>query len=216
MKLILLITGIAIVVVIVMFKKPIKLDPPSYRPKPRVVTPIEIPPGINNETRMNNPGINESNIQNENPMNKIDHVMYNLYISGWNCAMDEELLKKHNIKYILCINKENKKSEQIHDMYKRLGITWMDLELDDHPNEKIHELFEPTFNFIENSQEKGNVLVHCTAGMSRSAAIVTKYLMKKLKHKDGRSVTREEAYNILKQKRPIVNINPGFYEQLML
>lgn len=64
--------------------------------------------------------------------------------------------------------------------------------------------------FIDEAIEKGNILVHCLAGVSRSPTIVAAYLMykKKLRYK--------EALAIIKQTRPFVNPNPGFIEQLKL
>lgn len=52
------------------------------------------------------------------------------------------------------------------------------------------------------------VLVHCMAGVSRSAAVVTYYL---IKHK---GYTFDKAYDLLKSKRPIVNLHKWFYDWL--
>lgn len=56
--------------------------------------------------------------------------------------------------------------------------------------------------FIEGALErKENVLVHCKGGMSRSPAILCSYLMRKY------GLTFDQAYEILKQRRPVVGIN---------
>lgn len=54
----------------------------------------------------------------------------------------------------------------------------------------------------------GNVLVHCHMGISRSAAIILGYLMK------TKQWTLEKSLWVLKVKRPIVNPNPGFMDNL--
>ena len=52
------------------------------------------------------------------------------------------------------------------------------------------------------------VLVHCTAGVSRSAAFVAAYLMRKL------GVTRDACLNGMRRARPVIRPNDGFMRQL--
>ena len=52
------------------------------------------------------------------------------------------------------------------------------------------------------------ILIHCQAGKSRSASVIIYYLMKK------NNISFNKAYNILKQIKPDININIGFYNQL--
>lgn len=48
----------------------------------------------------------------------------------------------------------------------------------DFPSVKILELFEPTSRWILDRQAEGlNVLIHCAAGVSRSASFVIAHLM---------------------------------------
>ncbi|KAK5859325.1 hypothetical protein PBY51_020888 [Eleginops maclovinus] len=67
------------------------------------------------------------------------------------------------------------------------------------------------FLFIQEAVDGGGaVLVHCQAGRSRSATIITSYLMKK--HK----LSFTEAYHRLKTAKQDVQVNSGFEEQLRL
>lgn len=140
-------------------------------------------------------------------INTINHVYDNIYISGWGPSTNEEELKKYNIKYILCLNKENKKDVNTMNLYQKLGISHMYVEIYDDPSAQINKVFKACYDFIKSANGQ-NVLIHCTAGISRSATIVTMYLMNLL------NKPKEEVYKLLKSKRPIVNINPGFWNQL--
>lgn len=58
------------------------------------------------------------------------------------------------------------------------------------------------------SLQRGVALVHCNAGVSRSASIVIGYLMLR----EGLSF--DDALRQVKLARPSVCPNPGFYQQL--
>lgn len=80
------------------------------------------------------------------------------------------------------------------------------LEIDDFFLEDISVFFEESFKFIEGS--KGNVYVHCAAGVSRSATIVISYLMRKNNEK------YEDVFEFVKERRPSIGPNEGFVKQL--
>lgn len=114
-------------------------------------------------------------------------------------------------------------SKRIH-ILKSLGITnilvvgrglaqhypndfvYKSFEIDDIFLEDISIFFEESFKFIEES--KGNVYVHCAAGVSRSATIVIYYIMRKKNKK------YEDAYQFVKERRPSIAPNIGFVKQL--
>jgi dual specificity phosphatase 12 len=56
----------------------------------------------------------------------------------------------------------------------------------------------------------GAVLVHCQAGMSRSATVVAAFLMKELR------LDPVEAVTFLREKRPVVDPSETFWHQLGL
>ncbi|KAJ0421199.1 protein-tyrosine phosphatase-like protein [Aspergillus carlsbadensis] len=60
----------------------------------------------------------------------------------------------------------------------------------------------------EASAAKKRVLVHCSAAISRSPAVVAGYLISK------RGYTLEQSLEVLKSARPAVSPNKGFLEQL--
>lgn len=67
------------------------------------------------------------------------------------------------------------------------------------------------FNFLcfQVSRDGGKVLVHCVAGMSRSAALCLAYLVK------HRGMTLRKAFSHLRACRPCVRPNSGFFRQLI-
>lgn len=78
---------------------------------------------------------------------------------------------------------------------------------DDNFNIKQH--FSHTFSIIDRELRSGRrVLVHCYAGISRSASIVIAYLMKKNRW------TMNKAINYVRSRRLIINPNMYFVYQL--
>lgn len=74
----------------------------------------------------------------------------------------------------------------------------------------IQDHFESANAFLSRAKDEGaNVLVHCSAGVSRSASIVLAYLI-------NMGFTYVDGMTFLKEKRPCVNPNIGFCEALMM
>ena len=64
--------------------------------------------------------------------------------------------------------------------------------------------------FSDEARKNGaNILIHCQAGVSRSATVTIAYL---LKHS---TLTMTDAYRYVKQKRAIISPNFNFMGQLM-
>jgi hypothetical protein len=73
----------------------------------------------------------------------------------------------------------------------------------------ISKHFEEAFQFIDENIKLGrNVLVHCHAGVSRSAALLAAYLIK------SRQWTAEQAVSLIRSKRPRAKPNDAFFQQL--
>ena len=91
--------------------------------------------------------------------------------------------------------------------YKSEEIIHKYVEISDFDFKNIIQYFGECLNFIKGEEK---VFVHCMAGASRSATIVIAYLMwiKKMKF--------DEALNFVISKRPIVDPNDGFREQLKI
>ena len=133
-------------------------------------------------------------------MSKItDHF----YISGLDEAHDLRWLKHHHITHIVNCVRGLKNPYPQHFRY-------ISLNLDDVPNQIIYQALEPSYEFIRDALSNGGtVLVHCHAGVSRSASIIIYFLMK------VKGWSYATALSYLRTYRPIVNPNPGFVRQLI-
>ena len=79
----------------------------------------------------------------------------------------------------------------------------------DTKNTNISEIFNKTNDFLENVYEnKKNVLIHCSYGISRSTTILCAFIIKKF------GINVQRSLEMIKNKRSIVNPNSGFIEQL--
>ncbi|XP_045472736.1 dual specificity protein phosphatase MPK-4-like [Harmonia axyridis] len=136
----------------------------------------------------------------------VDLIEPNLYLGGLAAAKDKDTLKRLNISHIITID-TCPLPRQIVEL-KCLTIKF--IQLSDQPKEDILSYFDETQSFIEEGISKGNVLVHCYFGVSRSATVVIGYVMKKY------NLNFSDAFQRVKLKRSIVYPNPGFISQLLL
>ncbi|XP_028119853.1 dual specificity protein phosphatase 12-like isoform X2 [Camellia sinensis] len=80
----------------------------------------------------------------------------------------------------------------------------------DTENENLLDYLDVCLDFIDKSRKEGSVLVHCFAGVSRSAAIITAYLMR------TKQLSQEDALEFLQKSCEFVCANDGFLEQLKM
>uniref|UniRef100_A0A7S1X4L4 Protein-tyrosine-phosphatase n=1 Tax=Tetraselmis chuii TaxID=63592 RepID=A0A7S1X4L4_9CHLO len=84
--------------------------------------------------------------------------------------------------------------------------------VDDDEREDLVAHFSACFSFIDqalqNEREAGGVLVHCSAGCSRSASVCLGYVM----WKEG--LCYDEAWRVVHSARPCICPNDGFKKQL--
>lgn len=84
------------------------------------------------------------------------------------------------------------------------------IRIRDLPSENIYDYFEPVIEFIDKAllEQSHKVLVHCSAGISRSPTLVLAYMIKK------QHVTVDEALKKMRQYRSIIDPNLSFILQL--
>ena len=142
--------------------------------------------------------------------NNADLILPGLWLGNGKSSLDDEFLKKNNIKTVFNCTKDL----PFHESIKRRYRVPVDDNLKD---EEIRNLqlwsFEVVYK-ITKEHKQGNVLVHCYAGMQRSAAVVAMYLISTQGYKPS------EAISFLRSKRsiafyPVANFNKaitGLYE----
>lgn len=149
--------------------------------------------------------------------NKFDHINHGIYISNWNSSTDEKLLIQHDIKCVLCINDIAKQQHEL-NIYKKLRINHLQIDAQDTEIVNLKKWFAKT-NYIIDYYVKREmpILVHCTAGISRSVTIVMAYFIYLIhcrgKYRPNRLVINR-LYRWIKSKREYALPNPGFYKQL--
>jgi hypothetical protein len=78
----------------------------------------------------------------------------------------------------------------------------------DHPEQDLLSYFPETSRFIHEGRMSGGILVHCYAGVSRSAAVIMAYMIDTLK------VDAATAFYVLQRGRPQAHPNVGFQKQI--
>ncbi|KAK9290506.1 hypothetical protein L1049_008676 [Liquidambar formosana] len=91
-----------------------------------------------------------------------------------------------------------------------LKLVRMAVPLRDMESEDLLDYLDVCLDFIDESRKEGSVLVHCFAGVSRSAAIITAYLMR------TEHLSQEDALESLRQSCEFVSPNDGFLDQLKM
>ena len=82
----------------------------------------------------------------------------------------------------------------------------------DHPNAPLGYYFSDVCRFIDDALSRhptNTVYVHCFAGISRSSTLVAAYLILRDR------LTPNAAIELIRAKRPRVDPNPGFRQQLV-
>ncbi|KAI0087434.1 protein-tyrosine phosphatase-like protein [Irpex rosettiformis] len=131
----------------------------------------------------------------------MSEVLPNLWIGNIRDALDIEGLKQRNIRSILTAMRGTVKVKET--------MNQLQIDLIDTDDEDILKHLVTCVTFVQAELDKGRgVLVHCVAGISRSASIVAAYLMY------SHNLTLTDALNLIRESRPDIDPNPGFLKQL--
>ena len=127
-----------------------------------------------------------------------------IYLGNINGASNYSLLKKYKIDAII------NSAIEIPNFFPN-DFTYFNVPIYDGYNQEITKYFNDTNLFIKNHISKGKrVFIHCHAGISRSASILTAYLLSQT------NMNLNETLTYLRSKRSIVNPNKDFYKNLSI
>uniref|UniRef100_H3D1X7 Dual specificity phosphatase 19a n=1 Tax=Tetraodon nigroviridis TaxID=99883 RepID=H3D1X7_TETNG len=127
---------------------------------------------------------------------------YLLLAGSQDAAHDFGTLRKHKVSHILNV------AFGVENVFPELFV-YKTVSIQDHPDVDLLCHLQECCEFIQQAHtEKGIVLVHCNAGVSRAPAVVIGYLMSC----DGQSF--DGALSLVKSAHPASSPNHGFLEQL--
>lgn len=127
-----------------------------------------------------------------------------LYLGNERDAANLGRLKDLGITHVLNV------TSHLPQHFESEGITYKRIPASDSGQQNLRQYFEEAGLFIEEGRTAGGkVLVHCQAGVSRSATIVVSYL---LQHSRA---AMTDAYRYVKSKRSIISPNFNFMGQLL-
>ncbi|XP_040324903.1 dual specificity protein phosphatase 21 [Herpailurus yagouaroundi] len=133
----------------------------------------------------------------------LSQITSSLYISNGVSANNQGMLSSNHITTVI-----NVSAEVVNTFYK--DIQYVQVPVADVPSSRLCDFFDPIADHIHSVEmQQGRTLLHCAAGVSRSAAICLAYLMK------YHAMSLLDAHAWTKSCRPIIRPNNGFWEQLI-
>ncbi|XP_043939277.1 dual specificity protein phosphatase 8-like [Protopterus annectens] len=127
-----------------------------------------------------------------------------LYLGSQNDVLNKDVMAENGITHVLNVSNSCPKPAYIPETH------FLRIPVNDSYCEKILPWLNKAVDFIDKAKLlNGRVLVHCLAGISRSAAIAIAYVMRTL------GLSLDDAYRYVKERRPSVSPNFNFLGQLL-
>ncbi|XP_075162008.1 dual specificity protein phosphatase 18 [Haematobia irritans] len=166
-----------------------------------------------NEKKLQNYETNSVDINNNNKSESseiqqsipgVSQLLPSLYLCGAS-VLSSNLITQLGINFVINVSAELPDTPlpaNADTLYLRISIS-------DRPNAELSKHFDEVADMIEEVRlSGGKTLVHCVAGVSRSASLCLAYLMK------CSGMTLKEAFVHVKNIRPQIRPNTGFFQQL--
>ncbi|XP_035663968.1 dual specificity protein phosphatase 16-like [Branchiostoma floridae] len=127
-----------------------------------------------------------------------------LYLGSQKDVFNREVMEFYEINYVLNTSVTCPKPDYVPDTH------FLRIPVNDNYAERIFPWFDKIIEFIDMVRESnGCVVVHCMAGVSRSATACIAFVMKHL------NLSSDDAYRYVKDKRPSISPNFNFLGQLL-
>lgn len=131
---------------------------------------------------------------------QIAQITDTLYLSGCH-ALKASKLRQLGITHVVNATKEIGDMPDVHTIR---------VLVNDVPTARLSGYFDKVADKVDKvRKDGGRVLIHCVAGVSRSATLCIVYLMK------HHRMTLREAYNHVKSRRAVIHPNVGFFKQML-
>lgn len=139
--------------------------------------------------------------------NNADEILPGLWLGNSQASQDEVFLNTHGINTVFNCTKNLPFHPHIHNRYR--------VPIDDNlQEEEIRNLelwsYEVIYKLIREMKKGNPVLVHCAAGMQRSAATVAMYLVA------TQGMNWDQAYRHIKQRRAIAFFPVANFEKAII
>lgn len=131
-------------------------------------------------------------------------ILPHLYLGSQKDVLNKDLMAQNGITYVLNASNTCPKPDFISENH------FMRIPVNDNYCEKLLPWLDKTNEFIDKAKVSNcRVIVHCLAGISRSATIAIAYIMKTM------GLSSDDAYRFVKDRRPSISPNFNFLGQLL-
>ncbi|KAJ8337276.1 hypothetical protein SKAU_G00384960 [Synaphobranchus kaupii] len=131
-------------------------------------------------------------------------ILSHLYLGSQKDVLNKDLMAQNGITYVLNASNTCPKPDFISESH------FMRIPVNDNYCEKLLPWLDKTNDFIDKAKVSNcRVIVHCLAGISRSATIAIAYIMKTM------GLSSDDAYRFVKDRRPSISPNFNFLGQLL-
>jgi protein-tyrosine phosphatase len=136
-----------------------------------------------------------------------DIVPQFLYLGSFYDATDKAIMTELGFTHVIDATSEHMSAQTSQE----LGLNYLHIPVWDMEGVNIAEHFPSVLSFIHAAKDRnGKILVHCRAGISRSATLVLAYLMHA-----GLVQNLKHALELVIDQRPYIMPNPSFRTQLL-
>ncbi|XP_074086882.1 dual specificity protein phosphatase 8 [Macrotis lagotis] len=134
----------------------------------------------------------------------LTRILPHLYLGSQKDVLNQDLMTRNGISYVLNASNSCPKPDFICES------RFMRIPVNDSYCEKLLPWLDKSIEFIDKAKlSSSQVIVHCLAGISRSATIAIAYIMKTM------GMSSDDAYRFVKDRRPSISPNFNFLGQLL-
>lgn len=136
-------------------------------------------------------------------------IIPGLFLGSLEDIHDVENISKNGVSHILTVDSTSLPAK-LQDEFIHKGISLDHVYMLDTLDFELCSALQNALQILNSRSSSCISVVHCFAGVSRSASVIICYLMKRL------DISYDRAYHIVKEKKSDISPNPNFERQLRL